>query len=189
MKVVANNLISGLLPHIIDGGVISLQYADDTLLFLEDDLEKANNLKWLLLCYEQMIGMRINFDKSDILAIGVEESRTQNFSKIFCCKVGEFPIKYLGVPLHYTNLRKEDLQPIIDKIIKRIAGWKGRLLSYAGRLTLLKACLVSIPIYLMSLIKFPKWAIAMINSQMSHFLWNNNKDKHRYHLTNWQLVA
>jgi hypothetical protein len=41
----------------------------------------------------------------------------------------------------------------------------------------------------MSLIKFPKWAIAMINSQISHFLWNNNEDKHRYHMANWQLVA
>jgi hypothetical protein len=93
------------------------------------------------------------------------------------------------VPLHFTNLRKEDLQPIVDKIIKRIAGWRGRLLSYAGRLVLLKACLASIQIYLMSIIKFPKWAIKMINSQMSHFLWNNNEESHKYHLANWQLVA
>jgi hypothetical protein len=63
MKAAANNLISGRLPQVIEGGVISLQYIDDTLLFLEDDLEKANNLKWFLLCYEQMTGMRINFDK------------------------------------------------------------------------------------------------------------------------------
>ena len=78
---------------------------------------------------------------------------------------------------------------MIDKIIKRISGWKGRLLSYAGRLTLLKACLASIPIYLMSIIKFPKWAVNMINSHMARFLWNNNDDKHKYHLAHWQLVA
>jgi hypothetical protein len=78
------------------------------------------------------------------------------------------------VPLHFTELRKEDLQPFIDKIIKRIAGWKGRLLSYACRLMLLKACLVSTPIYLLSIIKFPKRAIEMINSQMTHFPCNNN---------------
>jgi hypothetical protein len=93
------------------------------------------------------------------------------------------------VPLHFTNLRKEDIQPIIDKIIKHIAGWKGRLLSCAGRLILLKACLASVPIYLMSIIKFLKWAITVINSQMSHFLWNNNEDCYKYHLDNWQLVA
>ena len=78
---------------------------------------------------------------------------------------------------------------MVDKIIKRIAGWRDRLLSYAGRLVLLKACLASIPIYLLSIIKFPKWAIKMINSQMGHFLWNNFEDRHKYHLANWQLVA
>jgi hypothetical protein len=182
-------MISGLLPHVIDGGVISLQYADDTLLFLKDDLHMANNLKWILLSYEQITGMRINFDKSDLLTIGLEDSWINAYAKIFCCKKGDFPIKYLGVPLHFSKLRKEDLQPIVDKIISRIAGWKGRFLSYAGRLILLKVCLASIPIYLMSIIKFPKWAISMINSQMSHFLWNNNEDCHIYHLANWQLVS
>ena len=44
-------------------------YADDTLLFLEDNIEQANNFKWLLLCYEHMTGMRINFDKSDLLTL------------------------------------------------------------------------------------------------------------------------
>lgn len=29
----------------------------------------------------------------------------------------------------------------------------------------------------------------MINSHMARFLWNNNEDKHKYHLANWQLVA
>jgi len=78
---------------------------------------------------------------------------------------------------------------VIDKIIKRIVGWRGRLLSYAGRLTLLRASLASILIYLLSIIKFPRWAIDMINSQMSHFLWNYTEDRHKYHLANWQLVA
>ena len=132
--------------------------------------------------------MKINYDKSDLLTIGIEEV-VKDVAKIFCCKIGDFPIKYLGVPLHYTKLRREDLHPVIDKIIRRIARWKGRLLSYAGRLTLLKACLASSPIYLMSSIKIPKLVIDMINSHMGRFLWNNNEDKHKYHLVHWQLVA
>ena len=88
--------------------------------------------------------MKINYDKSDLITIGLDEDRANCFAKIFCCKKSEFPIKYLGVPLHYTKLRRKDLQPVVDKIIKRIAGWRGRLLSYAGRLTLLKACFASI---------------------------------------------
>jgi len=53
MKAARINLVSGLLPRVAEGGIISLQYVDDTLLFLEDDLHKTNNLKWLLICYEK----------------------------------------------------------------------------------------------------------------------------------------
>jgi hypothetical protein len=189
IKAARQNLISGLLPQVMDGGVVSLQYADDTLLFLEANIEKAQTLKWLLVCFEEMSGMKINYDKSDLLTIGLSLENANEYAKVFCCKLSDFPIKYLGVPLHFTKLRRVDIQPVIDKIIKRIAGWRGRLLSYAGRLTLLRACLASIPIYLLSIIKFPRWAIDMINSQMGHFLWNNNEDKQRYRLANWQLVA
>ena len=59
LKAARHDLISGLLPRAVEGGVISLQYADDTLLFLEDNLDNANNLKWLLICYEKMTGMKI----------------------------------------------------------------------------------------------------------------------------------
>jgi hypothetical protein len=159
------------------------------MLFLENNIEKTSTLKWLLVCFEQMSGMKINYDKSDLLTIGMGEDETNDFAKLFCCKKSEFPIKYLGVPLHYSKLRRLDLQPIIDKIIKRIVGWRGRLLSYAGRVTLLRACLASIPIYLLSIVKFPRWAIDMINTHMGHFLWDNTEEKHRYHLANCPLVA
>ena len=36
--------VGGLIPHLLDGGVSILQYADDTILFLDQDLEKAMNM-------------------------------------------------------------------------------------------------------------------------------------------------
>ena len=41
--------ISRLIPHLVDGGVSILQYADDTILFMEHDFERALNMK-LILC-------------------------------------------------------------------------------------------------------------------------------------------
>jgi hypothetical protein len=41
--------VSGLIPHLVDGDVYILQYADDTIIFLDHDLEKALNMK-LILC-------------------------------------------------------------------------------------------------------------------------------------------
>jgi retron-type reverse transcriptase len=34
-------LIEGVISHLVDGGLSILQYADDTILFMEHDLEKA----------------------------------------------------------------------------------------------------------------------------------------------------
>lgn len=133
-KVAYVGQIKGLFPGFIPGGVISLQYANDTLLFLEKNMKIARNLKWLLTCFEHMSGMRINFHKCYLVPINVYSDDVNHFAQDFGCKIGVSPLKYLGVPLHYSNLRKEDTQSIMNKIVKRIASWRGRLLSYGGRL-------------------------------------------------------
>ena len=42
--------VADLIPHLVDGGVSILQYADDTIIFMEHDLDKALNMK-LILCF------------------------------------------------------------------------------------------------------------------------------------------
>jgi hypothetical protein len=111
-------------------------------------------------------GMKINFDKSNLMVVGLDEEETSLFAMLFYCKVGDFPFTYLGIPLHYNKLKRENIQHVVGKIIKRIAGWEGKLLSYGGMLVLLKSYLASIPTYLMSVIKFLKWEIESINSRM-----------------------
>lgn len=187
VKAAGRNYISGIFSPNSPAGVVSMQYADDTLLFLDDNLEHAKHLKWLLSCFEQMSGMRIDFHKCDLVRINIEFDEAIKFAQCFGCKIGSFPIKYLGAPLHHSKIRREDLQPVIDKIIKRGAGWRGRLLSYGKRLILVQACLASIPSYLMGLIKFPKWALTMINSQLAHCFWDNYDGHHKYHLAAWVL--
>jgi hypothetical protein len=45
-------IIKGLIPHIISGGCCCLQYVDDTIFLLQDDLENARNLKFILCIFE-----------------------------------------------------------------------------------------------------------------------------------------
>lgn len=77
----------------------------------------------------------------------------------------------------------------MDKLLKKVAGWRGKLLSLAARAMLLKTCLASIPVYLLSFIKFPKWAIKILNTHMGNYLWNDSVENHKYHLANWELVS
>jgi hypothetical protein len=187
-KVVHRGYISGIMTDIYPEGVINLQYTDETLLFLSHDYDAPNHLKWLLVCFELISRMKINYHKSDLTPINLNEEANSH-ARIFCYKIGSFPFKYLEIPLHHSKLRREGIQPIVDKVINIIFGWKGRLLSYGARLTLLKACLASIPVYLMYVIKFPKWAIEAINSQMTNFFWNDQENTHKYHLSNFPSLS
>lgn len=61
-----NNQIRGIVPHLVDGGLSILQYADDTIIFLEHDLVQAKSLKLLLCLFDQLFGLKINFHKNEI---------------------------------------------------------------------------------------------------------------------------
>jgi hypothetical protein len=89
--------------------------------------------------------MIINFHKCDLVPINVSEEDAQLTAQSLSCKLGEFPMNYLGVPLHHSKLRKEDIQPVVDKILKRAGGWRGKLLSHAAKLELVRSVLASIP--------------------------------------------
>jgi hypothetical protein len=58
--------IGSLIPHLVDGGVSILQYADDTIIFMEHDTEKAVNMKLILCIFEQLSGLKINFHKREL---------------------------------------------------------------------------------------------------------------------------
>jgi hypothetical protein len=60
-RVKSDGQIEGVIPHLVDGGLPILQYADDTIMFMEHDLEKAQNLKLILAAFEQLLGLKINF--------------------------------------------------------------------------------------------------------------------------------
>lgn len=182
-------IIRGLCPELIPGGVVSLQYADDTLLFLENNEEMAINLKWTLTCFEQISGMKINYHKSELIPINIEEPEVAPFLHIFQCKSGRFPIKYLGLPLHFDKLRREDLQPLVDSLLSRMAGWRGKLLSSEARRLLIQTVLASIPVYMLSFFKFPKWALKLINTQLTNCLWSDEDGNRKIHLANWPSVC
>jgi hypothetical protein len=183
-KAARAGLVKGLLHDFREGGILSLQYADSTILFSSSDTSHLTNLKQILLWYEQISGMRINFHKSEVTPMNLDDELIHAVSHIFSCPIGKFPIKYLGIPLHYDKLAREDIQPLVDKLLKRIAGWRGILLSQAARAMLIKTCMASISIYILSFLKFPKWAIKLLNTQMANCLWNECEGNSRYDLSN-----
>ena len=84
--------IEGVVPHLVDGGLSILQYVDDTILFMEHDLDKATNLKLILSTFEKLSGLKINFHKSELFCFGDAQDAAAQYAKIFGCEQGQFPI-------------------------------------------------------------------------------------------------
>ena len=84
------NLITGLADNLILGGVILLQYADDTIVCLQNDMTKARNMKLLLYFYEMMSGFKINFSKSEIIMIHGDDTLNTQYADLFNCQIGSF---------------------------------------------------------------------------------------------------
>jgi hypothetical protein len=69
-KAQAEEIVTGIVPHLVDGGVSILQHADDIVLLLEDKLTNARNVKFMLCLFDQILGLKINFYKSEMYYLG-----------------------------------------------------------------------------------------------------------------------
>jgi hypothetical protein len=66
---------------------------------------------------------------------------------------------------------------------------EGKLLNHARKLILIRTCLVSILVYLLSFLKFPRWATDLINSHMAKCFWDDYEGHRKLHLANWHLIC
>ena len=108
--------VEGLIPHLVDGGISILQYADDTILFLEHNLEKALNMKLILCIFKQLSGLKINFHKSGFFCFGNAKDVENQYREIFASEVGALPFRYLGVPIHFKKLTNKEWKSIEDHL-------------------------------------------------------------------------
>ena len=106
--------VGGLIPHLVEGGVSILQYADDTIIFMEHDLVKARNMKLLLCLFEQLSGLKINFNKSELFCFGRAKEEQETYKQLFGCELGSLPFTYLGIPIHHRKLNNKEWKCIED---------------------------------------------------------------------------
>ncbi|XP_057734033.1 uncharacterized mitochondrial protein AtMg01250-like [Arachis stenosperma] len=76
-EVVRNGRISPLLIDRDSIALSHLQFADDTILFCPPEDDTIKNYKRLLRCFELMLGLSINFDKSSLIPINCDEQWIQ----------------------------------------------------------------------------------------------------------------
>ncbi|XP_028102776.1 uncharacterized protein LOC114302016 [Camellia sinensis] len=170
-------------------GISHLQFADDTIIFCEGGTEEVFNIKRVLRCFEVISGLRINFHKSVVCGVGFNEDQTKEFAKVLNCLPSKLPINFLGLPLGENPRMKSTWDPIVAKFQKKLSSWKMRLLSYAGRLTLIKSTLSNLPIYFLSIFKMPKGVVKAISKIQANFLWGSSAASRKVHMVKWKEVT
>lgn len=184
VKAKEGGLLHGL-PGSSAIAVTNLQYADDTLIFGCCDVGQACVNKCILACFERWSGLQINFHKSSLVNLGRRNTAFLLIQSIMGCKVQKLPITYLRIPERRGRLIRHDWAPILDKIENQLDGWKSRVSSLGGRLTLINSVLSAMPTYLMSCFIIPKWVRERIDKIRRRILWGGS-DKPRRH---YNLVA
>lgn len=136
-KAEATCLIYGIPNIILDQSISHLQFADDTILFLKAEEETVHNVKHILGCFETFSGLSINFQKSYPVGFGINEELFWRLAALCRCKIGQLPLKYLGIPLGADPRRVATWEPTVEKFKKRLTGWKCRSMSFAARVAVL----------------------------------------------------
>ena len=134
--------------------VTHLQFADDIIIFCDADLVQVDNLKLIMKRFELLYGLKINYKKCEFVDnLKLILKRFEFVAKKFGCKIGKLPTKYLGLPLYLGLPNKYLWDPVLERIEQRLSNLKSRYLSLAGRLTLIKSMLASLPIYFFVMFK------------------------------------
>lgn len=130
-----------------------------------------------------MSGLSINKNKSTVF---LSKSCTQKalIQAVLGIKAGSFPIRYLGIPLVDSKLKHQHYARLIKQVKERLARWKYKLLSFTGRVELIKSVIFSFLHFWIAAFSLPAGTRAKLNSIISSFLWQGG-----VHTISWHSIC
>lgn len=101
--------------------------------------------------------------------------------------------KYQGCSNIDYKRTKSDFDTIKERIKCKLAGWKARFLSQAGKIVLINSNLTGIPHYIMQGIRIPNYIAKDMDRKSREFVWQNNMDPDSNHgslnLVSWDKIC
>jgi len=146
-----------------------LQFADDTLILGEKSWLNVRSMRAMLLLFENISGLKVNFHKSMLSGVNVNDSWLMEAALVLNCRRGAVPFVYLGLPIGGDSTKLSFWKPVIDRVVARLSSWNNKFLSFGGRLILLKSVMSSLPVYFLSFFKASAGIISLIKSIFKTF--------------------
>ena len=171
---IRNNInISGIIIN--DKGHKLSQYADDTLFLLDGTSKSLNATLDVLYDYSHFSGLKVNFEKTHALWIGIKKYSTASIKTRWKLSWGKTDFKLLGINFHIDidKMQQINFKEKVQKIRSLIKLWNRRYLTPLGKITVIKTLLLPMLNHLFISIPNPdEQTIKEINNIFFEFLWN-----------------
>lgn len=160
-----------------------LFFADDLILFAKATKEIGGVISEVLRDFCLESSQKVSCTKSRIYFspnIGAE------LREEICGKLGMFETnnfgKYLGFPIKHKGAPRRQFDFVADRVMKRLAGWKTKFLSFARRAVLVKSVMSAIPNHVMQGAALPNHLCDKLDKINRDFLWGSTNEKRKMHL-------
>lgn len=152
-------------PGCEDLSLTHLAFADDLLIFINGTENSLQGVLSVLANFERISGFSVNIENNSLLCAGIEEETLERIQNRFGLSPTKLPVRcYLGLPLCSKKLFVADCDPLIAQLKKKFCSWTNRLLSLAGRFTLISSVISGIIGFWTSAFFLPKQVIRKIKS-------------------------
>ncbi|KAL0884326.1 hypothetical protein Bca101_008307 [Brassica carinata] len=178
----------GYHPRTANLKISHLMFADDVMVFFDGSSNSLHGISECLDDFASWSGLHMNTTKTELFTAGLDHIESQAIAS-YGFPIGNLPIRYLGLPLMSRKLKISEYDPLMSKIIKSFQAWSVKLLSFAGRLQLLKTVIFGLVNFWVSAFMLPKGCIAAIESLCARFLWSGNIEKKGIAKVAWSTVC
>ncbi|XP_042509192.1 uncharacterized protein LOC122084834 [Macadamia integrifolia] len=162
-------------PHGVITPAHSL-FADDIFIFANASIRYVRHLNIFLNRYQEFSGQCINLVKSKLFVGSASPQRKRAIAEELGIPLCTFPTRYLGVEIFKGRVKKDVVMPIMDRVKDRLAEWKGKMLSLAGRVELVRSVIISMPTHSIAVYWWPSSLISTLERWMRNFIWSGEID-------------
>ena len=191
--ILTDSVQSGLIRGITFGSsnltLSHLFFADDVVITTDWSRRDMDNIVRVFQVFYLASGLKLNIHKSNIYGIGVSNDDVHLMASNTGCAAGTLPFTYLGLPIGCNMSLTENWKLLIDKFKTKLSGWKANLLSFGGRLTLIKSVLGSLGIYYLSIFKVAVSVLKLLEKMCASFFWGSSQDNKKLAWLKWPNVV
>ena len=161
-----------------------LQYADDGVLFLNDENEMRSAIE-IINMFGKFAGTLLNMNKCEGLWIGTYKER-QNDCKLFNIKWPLDPIRCLGIYIGHNKKENETLNwsSKLEKIQILLNRWKQRKLTIFGKVLIIKQLAIPKVLFSASNLTVPENFVKQLDALFYDFIWGKTEKVKRSVMVN-----